>query len=257
MNSIKITMAAIALAVTGATTSSCYIRISDEAREKIKSEIGRRRTFSEVVYSESEPAVFHPGEFDSLEVSDWMDVTFIQREGAPEVLVSGTHRSRDEVRVENEAGTLKIFFNKNEGGVIVANNENVTVYAPGISVLNKKGSGDIHFEKTFSGKALTIDASGSGDVIMDECEITGPVTINKTGSGDVIATIRGNVVSVTADGSGDVRLEGSAKELILDKSGSGSFYSGNMETQKVTVTRVSGSGEVAYKENGKVKSATK
>ena len=102
MNSIKITMAAIALAVTGATTSFCYIRISDEAREKIKSEIGLRRTFSEVVYSESEPAVFHPGEFDSLEVSDWMDVTFIQREGAPEVLVSGTHRSRDEVRVENE-----------------------------------------------------------------------------------------------------------------------------------------------------------
>ena len=256
MKFLKITIAVIALAAMAAGTSSCYIRISDEAREKIKSEINYRRTFSEVVYSESEPAVFHPGEFNSLEVSNWMDVTFIPREGEPEVLVSGTHRSRDEVKVENEAGTLRIFFNTNDRGVIVANDEKVTIYAPGILVLNKLGSGDIHFEKTLRGQTLTISASGSGDVIMDECEISGPVTINKTGSGDMRATIRGDVVYVTTEGSGDVNLEGSANELILYKSGSGSFYSGNMEAKKVTAS-VSGSGEVAYKENGKVKSATK
>ena len=256
MKFLKITIAVIALAAMAAGTSSCYIRISDEAREKIKSEINYRRTFSEVVYSESEPAVFHPGEFNSLEVSNWIDVTFIPREGEPEVLVSGTHRSRDEVKVENEAGTLRIFFNTNDRGVIVANDEKVTIYAPGILVLNKLGSGDIHFEKTLRGQTLTISASGSGDVIMDECEISGPVTINKTGSGDMRATIRGDVVYVTAEGSGDVNLEGSANELILYKSGSGSFYSGNMEAKKVTAS-VSGSGEVAYKENGKVKSATK
>ncbi len=256
MKSIKITIAAIALAAAAAGASSCYIRVSDEAKEKIKSEISYRKVFSEVVYSESEPAVFHPGEFNILEVSNWMDVTFIPREGEPEVLVSGTHRSRDEVKVENEAGTLRIFFNTNDRGVIVANDEKVTIYAPGISVLNKKGSGDIHFGKTLRGQSLTISASGSGDVIMDECEISGPVTINKTGSGDMRATIRGDVVYVTAEGSGDVNLEGSANELILYKSGSGSFYSGNMEAKKVTAS-VSGSGEVAYKENGKVKSATK
>ena len=256
MKSIKITIAAIALAAMAAGSSSCYIRISDEARERIKSEISYRKVFSEVVYSESEPAVFHPGEFNILEVSNWMDVTFIPREGEPEVLVSGTHRSRDEVKVENEAGTLRIFFNTNDRGVIVANDEKVTIYAPGILVLNKLGSGDIHFGKTLRGQTLTISASGSGDVIMDECEISGPVTINKTGSGDMRATIRGDVVYVTAEGSGDVNLEGSANELILYKSGSGSFYSGNMEAKKVTAS-VSGSGEVAYKENGKVKSATK
>lgn len=256
MKSIKITIAAIALAAAAAGASSCYIRISDEAKEKIKSEISYRKVFSEVVYSESEPAVFHPGKFNSLEVSNWMDVTFIPREGEPEVLVSGTHRSRDEVKVENEAGTLRIFFNTNDRGVIVANDENVTIYAPGISVLNKVGSGDIHFGKTLRGQSLTISASGSGDVIMDECEISGPITINKTGSGDMRATIRGDVVYVTAEGSGDVNLEGSANELILYKSGSGSFYSGYMEAKKVTAS-VSGSGEVAYKENGKVISASK
>ena len=250
-------MAAITLAAMAAGATSCYIRISDEAKEKIQSELSYRRTFSEVIYSESEPAVFHPGEFNSLEVSNWMDVTFIPREGEPEVLVSGTHRSRDEVKVENEAGTWKIFFNTNDRGVIVANDEKVTIYAPGIAVLNKEGSGDIHFEKTLRGEALTIYARGSGDVIIDECEISGPVTINKTGSGDIRARIRGDVVSVTADGSGDVNLEGSANELILDKSGSGSFYSGHMEAMKVTVKNVSGSGEVAYKENGMVKSATR
>jgi len=256
MKFLKITIAVITLAAMATGTSSCYIRLSDEARERIKSDISYRRTFSEVVYSESEPAVFHPGEFNSLEVSNWMDVTFIPREGEPEVLVSGTHRSRDEVKVENEAGTLRIFFNTNDRGVIVANDEKVTIYAPGISVLNKKGSGDIHFGKTLRGQSLTISANGSGDVIMDECEISGPVTINKTGSGDMRATIRGDVVYVTAEGSGDVNLEGSTNELILYKSGSGSFYSGYMEAKKVTAS-VSGSGEVAYKENGKVKSATK
>ena len=256
MKSIKITIAVIALAAMAAGTSSCYIRISDEAREKIKSDISYRKLYSEVVYPESEPAVFHPGEFNSLEVSNWMDVTFIPREGEPEVLVSGTHRSRDEVKVENEAGTLRIFFNTNDRGVIVANDEKVTIYAPGILVLNKLGSGDIHFGKTLRGQSLTISASGSGDVIMDDCEISGPVTINKTGSGDMRATIRGDVVYVTAEGSGDVNLEGSANELILYKSGSGSFYSGYMEAKKVTAS-VSGSGEVAYKENGKVISASK
>ena len=256
MKFLKITIAVITLAAMATGTSSCYIRFSDEARERIKSDISYRKLYSEVVYPESEPAVFHPGEFNSLEVSSWMDVTFIPREGEPEVLVSGTHRSRDEVKVENEAGTLRIFFNTNDRGVIVANDEKVTIYAPGILVLNKKGSGDIHFGKTLRGQTLTISASGSGDVIMEECEISGPVTINKTGSGDMRATIRGDVVYVTADGSGDVNLEGSANELILYKSGSGSFYSGYMDTKKVTAS-VSGSGEVAYNENGKVKSATK
>ena len=132
MRSIKIAIAAIAMVATAAGASSCYIRISDEAKEELKEELGFRAEMSEEVYSESEPAVYHPGEFTNLEVSDWMDVTFIPREGAPEVIVSGTHRSRDEIRVENEDGTLKIFYDNSGRGVIVANNEKVTVYAPGI-----------------------------------------------------------------------------------------------------------------------------
>lgn len=257
MKSIKSTIAVIALALTAAGASSCYIRMSDEAREKIKKEISYRRTFSEVVYSKSEPAVFHPGEFTRLEVRDWMDVTFIPCEDEPEVQVTGTHRSRDEVKVENEGGTLRIYFNKNDRGVVVANDEDVTIYAPGIHLLDKDGSGDIHFEKTFRGETLTIDASGSGNVIIDGCEISGPVTISKDGSGDLHLTANCGSASVTVSGSGDTTLEGSTGSLTLDKQGSGSFYSGNMEAKKVTINNVSGSGEVAYREKGEVVSATK
>ncbi|MBR1928070.1 MAG: DUF2807 domain-containing protein [Bacteroidales bacterium] len=257
MRSINRAIAATAMAVIASVASSCYIRISDEAKEEIKKEMSWRAEMSEEVYQESEPAVFHPGEFTSLKVSDWMDVTFIPREGEPEVIVSGTHRSRDEIRVENEDGTLKIFFDNNSRGVIVANNETVTVYAPGIRSLDKNGSGDIHFENTLSGESLNLDVKGSGDVKIDGCEITGEIIVGKSGSGDMDIHLNAGSVSLTGSGSGDITLEGETKSLTLDKRGSGFFYSGNMEAESVTIKYVSGSGEVTYREKGKVVSAGK
>lgn len=249
MKLIKGIIAVTALAATALSASSCYIKISGEAKQMLKD----RLAASEMIYSEADSVVIRPGEFKGLCNLGFADIDFVVREGEPVVVIKGTHRTRDSVKVnlDNSNGNLVI---KMRGPL--AFDEHVTVYAPPINVLESHGSGDIMVQGGLRGEYLSLILSGSGDVVIAGCETVGMVSVDKTGSGDLKATVNSGSVAINCAGSGNVVLEGKTGELTLEKSGSGSFYSGNMDAETVNIKKVSGSGEVAYREGGKVSSGT-
>lgn len=239
----------MALAATALSASSCYIKLNEEARKALRDRVAAGK----VVYSETDSRIVNPGEFKGITNFGCADIDFFVREGEPEVVITGTHRTRDSVKVNVDPDTGDLVI---EMRGPVAFDEHVTVYAPSIQVLESHGSSDIVVHNGLSGEFFSVFLSGSGDVVIEGCETVGMVSIDKSGSGDLKATVNSGSVSISCTGSGDVVLEGKTGELTLYKSGSGSFYSGNMDADSVIVKKVSGSGEVAYREGGKVSSGT-
>ncbi|MBO4230042.1 MAG: DUF2807 domain-containing protein [Bacteroidales bacterium] len=250
-NTIKHIAATSVLAVLTIALNSCYIRISDEAKQDIKDSFKYEKLMSEVVYSQNDSLVYTPGEFHTLEASSWIDIIFEQREGEPEVVVKGSTRVRDSIKVENVDGTLKIYYAP-RGGLLYTKDEYVKVFAPGLDRIVKGGSGDLSVKGTLMGGSFVISSSGSGDLYIEGCEIKGPVTIDKTGSGDIEARVKCESLLVGASGSGDVILSGEATEASIRKSGSGDLEARKLTTKKIDVSK-SGSGDVIYNEDGVVK----
>ncbi|MBQ6254892.1 MAG: DUF2807 domain-containing protein [Bacteroidales bacterium] len=238
------------LAATALSVSSCYVKLSEEAKKAINIRIASSRK----IYSESDSLVVFPGEFRGICNNGPVDVDFIVREGDPEVVIKGTHATRDSVKVlvDKGNGLLTIMMSGP-----IAQDEHVTVYAPTIKVIEARGSGDLMIHEGLSDEYLLVNKSGSGDTMIVGCETIGMVSVDKEGSGDLtIQIVNSGSVSISCSGSGDTVLKGKTGELTLKKDGSGSFYSGDLDAERVIVQRVSGSGEVAYREGGEVKSAT-
>ncbi|MBR5176800.1 MAG: DUF2807 domain-containing protein [Bacteroidales bacterium] len=252
MNIIKITRTAIAVAITALTASSCYIRISDENKKDLKEISMNHKLMSEVIYGPGDSLVYKPGEFHAIDAAIWVDIIFEQREGEPEVVVKGSTRVRDSIKVENIDGTLRIFFQNTAGGVIYTKDEYIKVYAPGLDDINKSGSGDLTVSGTLKGENLSISKSGSGDMYLERCEIQGPVTLLKTGSGDIEASVKCLSMDVDASGSGDVFLRGEATDVSLKMSGSGDMDASKLKADKVTVAK-NGSGDITYMDGDVVK----
>lgn len=239
------------LAATALSLSSCYVKLSEEAKKAMNGRFASSRK----IYSESDSIVLFPGEFRGISNQGPIDVEFVVREGDPKVVIQGTHATRDSVKVQvDESNGLLTIFMRGP----ISYDEHVTVYAPTIKVIEAQGSGDLVIHEGLSDEYLVVNRWGSGDTVIEGCETIGMVSIDKQGSGDlkVVITNSGSV-SISSSGSGDTVLEGKTGELTLKKDGSGSFYSGNLDAETVVIQSVTGSGEVAYREGGTVKSGTK
>ena len=239
------------LALMTLTMNSCFIRISDETKQELKDSFRNREMMAESVYGPNDSLVYAPGEFHALDAQIWVDIIFEQRDGEPEVVVKGTTRNRDSIRVENIDGTLRIYYH-NKAGVTFTKDEYIKVYAPGLDEITKGGSGDLTVSGTLKGESLAISKSGSGDMYVERCEITGPVTFRKSGSGDMEASVKCLSMDVDASGSGDVFLSGEATDVTLKMNGSGDLDASKLKTTKVTVAK-SGSGDITYMDEGVVK----
>ena len=236
---------AACLAATGLCTTSCYIRISDKAREEIR----QRIQASEKVYDLSDTLIYHVGEFSKVEAIGHIDVDFYQREGEPEVIVRGTHATRDSIRVENVDGTLRLSYSNMVG---LGFDEYVTIYAPGITVLDHSGSGDFSIHSPFTCDSLEIQSIGSGDVTIEGCTVNGPATVGKSGSGDISGTINSGTMTICLIGSGDISIVGKTGDLAISKNGSGDLDCSRLEAASVEVKEKTGSGDLVYRKDGKV-----
>lgn len=251
MKNIKHIAIVPALAVLTLAMSSCYIRISEEGKQEIRDTYKLKELMREVIHGPEDTLVYTPGEFHALDASIWVDILFEQRDGEPEVVVKGSTRVRDSIRVENVDGTLRIYY-ESVAGVIYTSDEYIKVYAPSLDRIDRSGSGDLSMSGILKGESLDISSSGSGNLSLEGCEIKGPVTIKKTGSGDTEAKVKCASLKVEASGSGDVYLEGEATDVSLEKSGSGDLDAGKLKATKINVIK-SGSGDIVYNEKGVVK----
>ena len=252
MKTVNRIITATLLAIVAISTSSCYIRISNDAKEQLKRRIKFKEEMSEVIYDESDSLVIRPGEFYGIESRTGMDIAVVQREGEPEVVIKGKHRSRDMVKVENVDGILKVTYKENQGiGLIFFNDDEVAIfYTPSLKSLDNQGSGDITIEGPFISDSLSIDKRGSGDITGSvQAEV---LKVNSSGSGDIDLDVNSTgKLTVSALGSGDVDLKGKADDAVIVKSGSGDLDARKFDATNISVSS-SGSGDTFYKKDGKL-----
>lgn len=225
--------------------SSCYIRISNEAKESLKQRVLFEEEMSQVVYDESDSLVFHPGSFTALSNRSLMDVTFIQSDCEPMVVVTGKYKSRDSIRVENVDGTLRILFENRSLGILYRHDEKVTVYAPGIECLTNFGSGDVTVKGALEAGSFEILNQGSGDIEMEKGVFNGPVSIDNQGSGDISfgSCMAGGTLRISNRGSGDITVKGKSGETKVSNHGSGDIDISRLECTLAEVIS-QGSGDV-------------
>ena len=244
MKTIKRIIAASLTVLVAMSTTSCYIRISKDAKEELKDRLRYEQEMGEVVYDESDSLVINPGSFNSLLDRSGLDITYILSDCEPKVVITGKYKSRDQILVENKYGDLEISY-KSELGIVITRDEKVTVYAPGIEKLDNNGSGDIFVKGSFEANTLEIINRGSGDIDFEKVLLSGPLSITNQGSGDIDlerCQIDGSV-TVSNKGSGDITLNGSAGETTILNSGSGDIDISRLETTSINVTS-KGSGDV-------------
>lgn len=244
MKTIKRIIAASLTVLVAMSTTSCYIRISKDAKEELKDRLRYEQEMGEVVYDESDSLVINPGSFNALFNRSGLDITYILSDCEPKVVITGKHKSRDQILVENKYGDLEISY-KSELGIVITRDEKVTVYAPGIEKLDNNGSGDIFVKGSFEANTLEILNRGSGDIDFEKVLLSGPLSITNQGSGDIDlerCQIDGSV-TVSNKGSGDITMNGSAGETTVLNSGSGDIDISRLETNSINVTS-KGSGEV-------------
>lgn len=224
MNIFKSIILASALTAANFSASSCYFRISDEAKKEMKSALELRLESSKQVYSETDSVVFRPGPFTSVSSIGGMDVDFILSDCEPTVSLFGTHITRDSVKVYVNDGRLII-----DNSSPIMYDEHVRIYAPAVSAIETRGSGD--FTATLEGESVQAASLGSGDMDLN---IVNVVNLN-----------------VSSSGSGDVVLKGKAAEAVISMVGSGDLDALGFDATKISVSS-HGSGDLNYKKDGKV-----
>ena len=252
MKTVKRIMTATLLAIVAISSSSCYIRVSKEAKEQLKRRIEYKKELDEVVYGESDSLVIRPGEFYGIENRSGMDMAVVQRDGEPEVVIKGKHRTRDMVAVENVDGGLKVSYKADEAiGLIFFHDDDLVIfYTPSLKSVDNQGSGDIAIKGPFVSDDLSIHKSGSGDIAGHIQANT--LEIRSTGSGDIDLDLASTgSLTVNASGSGDVNLKGKVGDAVISKSGLGDLDARKLEADRIIVSKT-GSGDAVYRKDGKL-----
>lgn len=222
MNIFKSIILASALTAAAFSASSCYFRISDEAKKEMKSALELRLESSKQVYSETDSVVFRPGPFTSVSSIGGMDVDFILSDCEPTVSLFGTHITRDSVKVYVNDGRLII-----DNLSPIMYDEHVRIYAPAVKEVASSGSG--YFNGTLSGESVHVSNLGSGDINLHLVDV-------------------GNL-DLSSSGSGDVMLTGKATEAVITMLGSGDLDALGFDATKISVSS-HGSGDLIYKKDG-------
>ncbi|MDR0961202.1 MAG: DUF2807 domain-containing protein [Mediterranea sp.] len=226
--------------------------------------------------------------FNAINAAGSFNVTFIQRDGRPEVIVNTSDNIVDLLNIAVKNGTLTVNFKKNVN--VSYKKLDVTVYAKDVNRFSLAGSGDFNIKdglKTNSDVSLSLAGSGDFNAGSLKC---GNLNVSLAGSGDMgvvnvacgnlMVRIAGsgdiNVKGITADntevsvaGSGDIVLIGVTSTAQYSIAGSGDISAKALEAKRVSASttgsgditcfaseylkvRASGSGTVGYKGNPQI-----
>jgi Putative auto-transporter adhesin, head GIN domain len=229
-NTIKTLVLAIILSTTTAKAQNWF-------GKKIKgngNEISEKRTVSS---------------YEAIKVIGNFDVELISgTEG--KITIEAEENLIQYIAVEVKNNVLKI-YSQMDVNLQPSNNKKLNIIVP--------------FE-TLNGVTL----SGSGDLKSNDAIKTNQFDVLLSGSGDIKLFIETNVLNTKISGSGDIEIKGNANNFNAIISGSGDIAASEMITQNADVSisgsatvhvncienlkaRVSGSGEVFYAGNPKIK----
>jgi hypothetical protein len=234
----------IALAALFMTSlSSCYIRISESAIQRMKESI-------QVGSDSPTMQTFHPESYRNIDLTTgFMDIEFVQSDSAVRVEVTTSADLIGKIRVETIDGTLVNDFDDLPTRIFGSEHK-IVVYGPLPDSLILNGGGDALIQE-IEGDSLYLSMNGSGDVRFKRAELSGGLTLNLIGSGDLEAgMLRCGTLTLSRTGSGDTRLAGSTGKAQFSRVGSGDVDASELVAASVEVLHNSGSGELIYNLNG-------
>lgn len=261
MKLLKNILTAAALVFMAAGLSSCYFRLSDDAKKQFKYDLRYRMHTAE---GEVDTVTYNPGEFHSVCNKGGIDdVLVIQTENEFKVEVISYEMMTDSIRVTNENGVLTVGLTDKTARIFGP--IQIRVYAPSfLTEITSAKSCNMRISD-YKGDSLIIETVGSGDLKAFNLDITGKLTVQGTGSGDhelkhitageMVINKKGSgdgeyndlnvgTLSVTSTGSGDATLSGKAESVTFSKTGSGDIDASELKAKNVSTQRNSGSGDI-------------
>lgn len=262
MKLLKNILTAAALVFMAAGLSSCYFRISDDAKKQLKYDMRYRISDSG---GKIDTVTRNVGEFHSIDIGNDLILNttiLVQTKDEFKVEVIAYDYLIDSIHATNDNGVLRIYNGKYKSKI--QGMTQVRVYAPMVSDITNRGGGCIRLSD-YKGDSLNVETVGSGNLIAFNLEISGKLTVQGTGSGDhdFIHITAGEMVidkkgsgdgeysglnvgtlSVTSTGSGDATLSGKAESVTFSKTGSGDIDASELKAKNVSTQRNSGSGDI-------------
>ena len=162
---------------------------------------------------------FHLADFTEVSIGGSRDIVFRHSENHS-VTIEMQESLFDVLRVDVRGRTLNISF---DGSVTHSIRPRVYVYAPGLQSVSLSGSVS----------AAGHDANMFADV----------VSISMSGSGNAAFTMDVTRLGIGTSGSSRLELTGTADNVNIDQSGSGTISALNLQAQNAGISR-SGSGSV-------------
>jgi hypothetical protein len=121
------------------------------------------------------------------------------------------------------------------------------LFTPASFTATCRGASDMKVSVSVAGP-VSIRASGASDIVI-AANVTGDTEINLSGSSDIKGKLTGGKVKLSAKGSSDVHLTGSATDVFIDVSGASDFKGGNFTAQTATVKASGASDATVHVEN--------
>lgn len=187
--------------------------------------------------------------YDDIKIMGAYDIElFAGTEG--QITITAEENLMQFIKIEVDNNVLKIYTEKNKN-LNSSSGKNLKIAIP--------------FE-TLSGVTLT----GSGEIITKNKIKSSQFALNLTGSGNLKLDIEADEIDTNLSGSGNITLDGKTNNLNNTISGSGGINTYNLDTKNADVTisgsgdikvfcseslkaRVSGSGDIFYKGEPKIK----
>jgi len=261
MRIFKNILTATVLVIMAMGLSSCYFRLSDDAKKQFKYDLRYRISDSG---GKIDTVTRNVGEFHSIDIGNDLILNttiLVQTKDEFKVEVIAYDYLIDSIHATNDNGVLRIYNGKYKSKI--QGMTQVRVYAPMVSDITNRGGGSIRLSD-YKGDSLNVETVGSGNLIAFNLKISGKLTIRGTGSGDhdfehisareIVIDKKGSgdgeysdlnvgTLSVTSTGSGDATLSGKADSVTFHKSGSGDIDASELKAKSVK-TQESGSGDL-------------
>lgn len=169
------------------------------------------------------------GNFDAIQVSTSISANIIKSD-TEKVVISAPSDIMEFIKVENNAGKLRIYVNSNFRNNISTERIKATIYTKDFNQLEANSSADILVKDTFVQDKLNVEVSSSG-------EIKGNLEANKLNisvgsSGSFSGKVWADYANFEVSSSGDFSVEGKLQHARIQANSSGDFNGNNLEVKE-------------------------
>ena len=216
---------------------SCTISVSSEAKEGI---VPSKNYITQKVKVDN---------FDGISTSTSINVVYTQTTGDTDVEIYAPDNLMEYVKVENDGGMLKIYFESEIHGKGInirgKHNTKVNISSPAIHALHTSSSGDIVLVNGLKTNGLvSVESSSAGEIEGNgiSCE---ELVIQASSAGDIeLKNVACSTLQVEASSAGDVSLSGACRMAKLEASSAGEIDADDLKADAV-VAEASSSGDVS------------